>query len=516
MASRLRRKHFISIKYGGIRNKKLVQELNNQKLFVMKKKFIKKYITAILVAAIILVVQTKADAQNRKKLDCYTGKADIAAIKKAIEFEKTGKTEASTKYQLKLYLHIVANTSGQAPATNNTELQTEMAALSDDFRNAGVCFVVAGINQINSDELNYYEIDKDDNGDKLAPYNISGCLNVYYNQIILGTNGASGGTIGGVAFDVPGVFCVVTKGSLGGHTTSHEVGHCLGLFHTFEEERFGEELISGEDCDELGDLICDTEADPYSHKNDGLPYSACFTTDDDGFYDGYCQDEDGRTSFDPPYNNIMSYWRFDPESFTNGQFSRVRAIQATSSIFVSIQSVNSVEITTPIVKSSGHYHLSALNTLTYNTIADFSKTSVTSLLGKTVILKSGFRAYPSSGLMLIQPTECNSSWGSAKTGKSTTTATTSKNNTATQKAELPLIYPNPTTGIIYINYKSVKEFKATITIRNMYGQVVYNSQQKNSAMYLQERINIGDNPKGIYIVEINTGNAKLISKVLLH
>ena len=41
----------------------------------------------------------------------------------------------------------------------------------------------------------------------------------------------------------------------------HEMGHLFGLLHTFEGS--GVENVDGSNCDLVGDLICDTPADPY-------------------------------------------------------------------------------------------------------------------------------------------------------------------------------------------------------------------------------------------------------------
>lgn len=52
-------------------------------------------------------------------------------------------------------------------------------------------------------------------------------------------------------------------------TTAHEMGHCLGLYHTFQG---GDENVarSGNcaNCTTTGDGLCDTEADPHSDSYD--------------------------------------------------------------------------------------------------------------------------------------------------------------------------------------------------------------------------------------------------------
>ena len=45
---------------------------------------------------------------------------------------------------------------------------------------------------------------------------------------------------------------------------AHEMGHYFRLYHTFEADEFGPELVDDEvDCDTTGDLVCDTAADPF-------------------------------------------------------------------------------------------------------------------------------------------------------------------------------------------------------------------------------------------------------------
>ena len=79
-----------------------------------------------------------------------------------------------------------------------------------------------------------------------------------------------------------------------GRTATHEVGHYLGLYHTFEGG-----CSSPADCDSTGDLICDTN--PQANPNYGCPLSV-----------SSCGNPD-------PIHNYMDYvddpclWEFTPE-----------------------------------------------------------------------------------------------------------------------------------------------------------------------------------------------------------
>lgn len=81
---------------------------------------------------------------------------------------------------------------------------------------------------------------------------------------------------------------------------AHELGHYMGLLDTYEDEfdgPSGEETMSGSNCTEAGDLICDTEADPYTL---GIAFDeeGCNLT-------ANLIDSEGEW-FVPPTNNIMS------------------------------------------------------------------------------------------------------------------------------------------------------------------------------------------------------------------
>lgn len=274
--------------------------------------------------------------------------------------------------------------------------------MQNDFRSGDICFIYVGYDRIKNSKLNHIIEDDDhpDNDELFEPYVINSCLNIFYVDSIRGKNSSSGGKIGGITFELVSKFCLVTNKSLKKHTSSHEVGHCFGLLHTFDHERYGYENINGDDCDDLGDIICDTRADPYAYKG-GFCYSS-----DDGSYTGYCSDPNGQSNFDPPYNNIMSYWHRDPESFTLGQ------TQAMDVTIVNESDLSEL-ISTDNYLFSGTYFVganfkSASNTITVVGNCELLQFAQTGLFAKKIVVNAGFHAKPDvGGYTLLKGNECS-------------------------------------------------------------------------------------------------------------
>jgi len=123
----------------------------------------------------------------------------------------------------------------------------------------------------------------------------------------------------------------------------HEMGHVLNLYHTHQSE--GTELVERVNCDDNGDYLCDTPAEPWNHGNGlrGLVYGAIIFDQESGDYndwepfayhdeikDGngniidYLKDYAGNR-YHPDWTNFMSY---GPPGllthFTTGQAYRMR------------------------------------------------------------------------------------------------------------------------------------------------------------------------------------------------
>jgi hypothetical protein len=113
---------------------------------------------------------------------------------------------------------------------------------------------------------------------------------------------------------------------------AHEIGHSIGLVHTFERtdsicispDIFCPEYsgANSEDCELRGDFVCDTPGDPGSGRYNWSTFDECLI---DGA--STCFDLNNVQYEDILVNNIMNYsWGHCDESmeFTNGQGDRMR------------------------------------------------------------------------------------------------------------------------------------------------------------------------------------------------
>ena len=104
-------------------------------------------------------------------------------------------------------------------------------------------------------------------------------------------------------------------------TLAHELGHYFGLYHTFEVEETGEELVNGDNCLVAGDLICDTPADPFEEGS----LTRYTDSEDPCRFVFRGRDENGQF-YVPHTGNVMSY--YDDEcacGFTHDQLAVMAA-----------------------------------------------------------------------------------------------------------------------------------------------------------------------------------------------
>ena len=224
----------------------------------------RNYITTGL---IFLLIFTQSSLCAQQPLPCGDPIINIKAFNNARQFQLSqNNREQAVKYLVRVYFHNVTNDDGSNGAITADQLATEYANLQSSYAADNICFLNAGTDNVKNTFLNtLFNADNDPEGTFFAPYQVPNCVNVFYTQKINGNNTACNPPcgIGGIALGgIPGTFYLVSKGNIGsGSTVSHEMGHTLGLLHTFEKN-FGFEKIDGSNASYAGDQITDTPADP--------------------------------------------------------------------------------------------------------------------------------------------------------------------------------------------------------------------------------------------------------------
>lgn len=233
------------------------------------------------------------------------------------------RTAATTRIDRKLTITawLINQEDGSPPNDLEEDINLAIDSLNIIFEPIGLEFEICEFTSIPNWNFNEFEVEVWEE-ELLAVYYQPNTINLYLpDEIIRG-----GSNIGGFAY-MPGgpdaIYVATPDNDLDGFgeisykVIAHEVGHYFGLFHTFETD-FGDELAGTmpvPDCETTGDLICDTEADPYE-EDDPPPFDsltcnlAVSLTDANGEW------------YVPPTNNLMSYY---PEKcrciFTTEQFN---------------------------------------------------------------------------------------------------------------------------------------------------------------------------------------------------
>ncbi len=299
--------------------------------------------------------------------------------------------EASNNYVVRIFIHIIRHTNGSGGQTFQ-DVNTLLNILATDFENVQICISLLGIDEILSDTyygLSYEYLGSDLNGDGkfdlFSPNPHSNAIDIYLFPV-------DGGMTGGNAANLP-----ATSVAIGGmlfntnlaisRLTSHEVGHCLGLYHTFLGTCGSGisclELVDGSNCSTCGDFVCDTPADPINSfynvdsVNCTWDNTSCTFSSTDANGDPYV----------PPIDNIMCYSPPDCMThFTSGQGDRMRLMIANSTLLQNVIVPNSLTISSLTVGSGSTKLYDVLNDLTV-------QTSVTVQSGGTLTLRAGESIY---------------------------------------------------------------------------------------------------------------------------
>lgn len=320
---------------------------------------------------------------------CYTG-GDY-------QNQIPGGTINVEEYRVRVFFHVIKDGNGLGYGYFPTEdINLCMNRLNSDYNPLRIFFDYAGVDYIhNTDFFNIDTITSPYVHFLLNTNSHSNAIDIY----LLPTETSVGGKTNGI----PGT-ALVLGGKLDNvvlatsRVLSHEMGHCLGLFHTYhgspsERGYSCKEYVSGNNALTCGDYILDTPADPfplYNYINVGYcGWNNWDYYDDFGMY--YAPDTRQIMADIPP--NCM-------QILTPEQGHRMRAylgtiqslfpLQISSVAYVQNQqfAMNGDEIVRAMDSVVAGHHVT---TGTYGDVVVRSGGDVTFEASERIILKSGFR-----------------------------------------------------------------------------------------------------------------------------
>ena len=267
-------------------------------------------------------------SQTRKGTMCATDGNFPDVLKSTnLRTQSSARIANSCFYTVRVFFHLVRNTDGTGGQDVGI-INTIMTNLTNAYTPHSIFFLNSGNDQIRN---SYYmtAFDSQVKFSQLITVNsVSNAINVY----LLDNNTFNAGKASGIpgnSLVIGGNYSVngVVQNLVPSLVVAHEMGHCLGGYHTFETLTNGAELVNRSNCTSAGDLVCDTPAESPNYnftENTACNWTTNFT------------DSNGQT-YSPALNNIMDYIRPScMQLFTAGQGTRMRSVLSTSAVFDNI------------------------------------------------------------------------------------------------------------------------------------------------------------------------------------
>lgn len=343
----------------------------------------------------MIAINFKSFAQGN---DCGTKVKGSPIIFTEKEQESINKILAINQpYAIKIYVTVFADDNGTNRASSDANIHRQIQNMANQYQPHNICFILMGIRQINNSDLNNHDADTEEA--ELSPFMVAGSLNIFIHTALPG--------LFGIAYNIPNTYLSMRSDAMASTTMNsilaHEMGHCLGLYHTFETwENTKRENVARagncKNCTTNGDVLCDTPAD----DNGGYNSTNCT-------YTGTGMDACSNASYTPLVNNIMSYFNLCSNAFTSEQRTRMQSFLINNSSLNSFLVHDSIYL--PTSANASIYW--SIGSQTYvardfigvaqfsNNVYDVSGSSNQLIISKRVSLKPGTRLRPSTGRVQI-------------------------------------------------------------------------------------------------------------------
>lgn len=211
---------------------------------------------------LLISLPVLASSQNLicgSNLDLLDG-TELQAIQARHQKVRHSELRSNQLDSVAVTIHQVHSSEGQANIIYE-EMARMIALANREFESMGLHFYLCGSPRYLDGQSNYtfHEAEGLNFGQHAA-----NTLNIFLVDGVMAPNGNRLCGFSKFPFqsDPEERYIILAKDcALSGVTLIHELGHFYGLLHT-HENRFGYELVNGNNCHSAGDLICDTPADP--------------------------------------------------------------------------------------------------------------------------------------------------------------------------------------------------------------------------------------------------------------
>ena len=328
--------------------------------------------------------------QGLKNWTCNTPEPKTDFLLENFQLRNLNPFDAAATKSINVFFHVVRQTNGAGGLTQ-AQVDNVLCILNADFFDHYITFVETGRAFINNDyyffsfnETKFGEIiDVNDSDDRIDIYLLP-----------------EGASWAGQAAGIPSTAIVIEGDLSQTSVSSHEVGHCLGLYHTHSGRGCNDgencqEAINGSNCSTCGDLVCDTPADP------------CLT----GNVDGTCS-YTGGGGFTPNVSNYMSYTFPDcMDNFTVGQRNRMHSMINLNPTLQNV--VEDITVSGPeILCSSNTYSITGIpagSTVTWSVAPAWAFTGNTNGIGTSATISPSTSASQIASITFVFSTECGNS-----------------------------------------------------------------------------------------------------------